>query len=76
MLTIPLWRGRLFPRTGGGFWGRCRRILVAVPDLALAWQERARQRHYLAMVDDHMLHDIGISRADAVRESAKPFWRH
>ena len=75
MLTIPLWRTRPHPSLGGSFWGRCRRTVVAVLDLALAWQDRARARHYLAMIDDHMLRDIGISRADVQRECNKPFWR-
>ncbi|MFC6672332.1 DUF1127 domain-containing protein [Marinobacterium aestuariivivens] len=37
--------------------------------------ERSRSRRQLQMLDDHMLKDIGISRADAVREADKPFWR-
>ncbi len=39
------------------------------------WQERAAQRTHLAALGDHALKDIGISRADADREAAKPFWR-
>ena len=41
----------------------------------LIWQERATQRHMLATLDDASLRDIGLSRADAAREAAKPFWR-
>ena len=41
----------------------------------LLWQQRAAQRRHLAALDDALLRDIGISRADAVREAAKPFWR-
>jgi uncharacterized protein YjiS (DUF1127 family) len=48
--------------------------LAAIPTVAL-WLERGRSRRVLAMLDDHQLRDIGISRADALRESAKPFWR-
>jgi uncharacterized protein YjiS (DUF1127 family) len=29
----------------------------------------------LAELDDHMLKDIGVSRAEALRESAKWFWQ-
>lgn len=36
---------------------------------------RQRQRICLARLDDRMLRDMGISRIDAERESAKPFWR-
>lgn len=39
------------------------------------WIERAYQRQQLAKLDDRMLKDIGVSRADASNEIAKPFWR-
>ena len=38
------------------------------------WQERASTRHRLMTLDDRMLKDIGLSRADAEREGRKPFW--
>jgi uncharacterized protein YjiS (DUF1127 family) len=38
------------------------------------WIERTRQRHALAGLDDQMLRDIGITRAEAARECDKPFW--
>ncbi len=41
----------------------------------LTWQERDQQRRHLAALDDRLLSDIGISRADAAREAAVPFWR-
>jgi uncharacterized protein YjiS (DUF1127 family) len=44
-------------------------------EAALTWSERARQRRQLATFNDHMLRDIGVSRADAMAEIAKPFWR-
>lgn len=34
-----------------------------------------RQRRALLALDDVMLKDIGISRADALQEGHKPFWR-
>lgn len=40
----------------------------------LRWQEVARQRRALAAMDDAMLKDIGITRVDARREAARPFW--
>ncbi len=49
--------------------------LLALVRLLLAWQERADERLRLREMDDHMLKDIGVSRAEALRESAKPFWR-
>lgn len=33
-----------------------------------------RQRAKLARLDDWMLRDIGISRADATREATRPIW--
>ncbi len=39
------------------------------------WAERRCQRHALAKLDKHLLDDIGVSRAAAAREIAKPFWR-
>ena len=44
-------------------------------DLAVAWQQRGRERRHLASLDERMLRDLGVSRSDATRESAKPFWR-
>jgi uncharacterized protein YjiS (DUF1127 family) len=43
--------------------------------LVLAWQERVRERRALNALDDRLLRDIGISRADADRELRKPFWQ-
>ena len=44
-------------------------------DLLLIWHERARQRHQLLSLNDHMLRDLGLTRADVMAESSKPFWR-
>ena len=55
--------------------GARRRWDLWVLDTLLVWQERSRQRHALARLDDRMLRDIGASRADVERECAKPFWR-
>jgi uncharacterized protein YjiS (DUF1127 family) len=40
------------------------------------WIRRSRARHALGELDDHLLRDIGVTRAAAAREAAKPFWRH
>jgi uncharacterized protein YjiS (DUF1127 family) len=44
-------------------WVRCCRLL-----------EIRRQRRALRQLDDHQLADIGITRAQALRESNKLFW--
>ncbi len=54
---------------------RLARLPLAVLKTLLVWQERDRQRRHLAALDDRLLSDIGISRADAAREAAVPFWR-
>lgn len=49
--------------------------LARVADAVSAWGERARQRRDVLGLPDHLLKDIGISRADAEAEAMKPFWR-
>ena len=44
-------------------------------NLLLDWQDRARQRHALAQMDDRMLADLGLSRADVAGETRKSFWQ-
>ena len=58
-----------------GFVGFLTRMVSGALGAILLWQERATQRAHLAALGDHMLKDIGISRAEADREVAKPFWR-
>ncbi len=41
----------------------------------LDWQQRASQRRELSGLDPSFLKDMGIDRATAYREVAKPFWR-
>jgi uncharacterized protein YjiS (DUF1127 family) len=43
--------------------------------LAYGWRDRSRQRRTLMRLDDHLLHDIGLSRSDVEHEASKPFWR-
>ena len=44
-------------------------------DRLLLWDQRARQRRQLAALDDYMLRDIGLSRADVASEIRKAFWQ-
>jgi uncharacterized protein YjiS (DUF1127 family) len=41
----------------------------------LALQDRARQRYRLAELDERMLRDVGLTRAQAQLEAEKPFRR-
>jgi uncharacterized protein YjiS (DUF1127 family) len=51
------------------------RALAAGFERLLLWHELARQRRQLEMMDDRMLKDIGLTRADVESEAQKPFWR-
>jgi len=51
------------------------RRLMRLCDQLLTWQERSRQRHQLASLNDHLLRDIGLSRADIMAETTKRFWQ-
>ena len=39
------------------------------------WAERAAERRHLAELDDHLLSDIGLNRADLDTISSRPFWK-
>jgi uncharacterized protein YjiS (DUF1127 family) len=52
-----------------------RGIVMRLIERLAVWHERSRQRYHLATLDDHILKDIGLSRADVTREIDKPFWR-
>ena len=39
------------------------------------WRQRSLERAQLALLDERMLRDIGVSRGDVLREVNKPFWR-
>jgi len=39
------------------------------------WRRRLRERDQLSRMDDRLLKDIGITRAEALRLSDKPFWK-
>ena len=56
------------PATLRGHFGRLVQTL-------LLWHERARQRRHLQDLSDDMLRDIGLTRADVLAETDKPFWR-
>jgi uncharacterized protein YjiS (DUF1127 family) len=59
----------------GGLRSALRSSVIRMVEAFLAWHDRARERRALMELSDHMLRDIGISRAEAHGEAAKPFWR-
>lgn len=50
-------------------------FLTRVFDALGEWQDRSVARRRLASLDSRMLSDIGIDRAMADAESAKPVWQ-
>ena len=39
------------------------------------WLARRRSRRTLAVLDAHLLRDLGLTRDEAHAEATKPFWR-
>jgi uncharacterized protein YjiS (DUF1127 family) len=44
-------------------------------DQLYTWHRRVLDRRTLGQLDAHLLHDIGLSRADVEHEVTKPFWQ-
>ena len=53
---------------------RIDRALLAVFATVWEWQVRASERARFESLDDHALADMGLTRADMERETARPFW--
>ena len=62
------------PDVQQGLWPAIRPWAAAALDRLLGWHELARQGRALLALNDRMLKDIGITRADAEREASRPFW--
>ena len=63
-------------------WRLLSRFAPAVADAAMShfetmceWQRRAEMRQRIARLDDALLDDIGLTRAQAEAEARKPFWK-
>lgn len=52
-------------------WRRLRRPLDAAAETLALWHFRVRSRRELEQLDDRLLRDAGVDRAEA----NKPFWR-
>jgi len=48
--------------------------LQKITDRLDRWHRLARERRQLQALSDHMLKDIGLTRADVEREASRPFW--
>jgi uncharacterized protein YjiS (DUF1127 family) len=65
----------LKPHPAGSHGKTGRHLLSQLAHALETWLLRRDRRRELGSLDDEQLKDIGISRADAVREARKPFWR-
>ncbi len=57
-----------FASTGPG-------LMTRLVDLLATWQRRASERRHLMQLDNRLLADMGLSRADVEHEYRTPFWR-
>ena len=55
----------------------CWHAVSSCGQLVARWVQRRGQRRALAELArlPHLLDDVGLTRAQALREAAKPFWR-
>ncbi|MDJ0951396.1 MAG: DUF1127 domain-containing protein [Alphaproteobacteria bacterium] len=67
--------GKRLDLTVGGVWSLIKTAARLSVETLLLWQERYRMRRKLLELDNRMLEDIGLSRAEIWREASKPFWR-
>ena len=51
------------------------RLVLAVLDRLVVWQGRVQDRDTLRGMSDARLRDLGLTRAEALREAGKAFWR-
>ncbi|MCG8356993.1 MAG: DUF1127 domain-containing protein [Kiloniellales bacterium] len=62
-------RSPLQRRLGARLW------LLRFFDRLIEWQTRYQERQRLRQLDDRILRDIGLTRADIEFECSKPVWR-
>jgi uncharacterized protein YjiS (DUF1127 family) len=68
--TRPLYHAGLRP----GHWFAVAALVRAGTARVAAWLRHRRERRLLAGLDDHLLRDLGLTRADVAREYDRPFW--
>jgi uncharacterized protein YjiS (DUF1127 family) len=57
-----------------GLWQRFGHLLQRLGKRIERWEQLSQQRHQLQEMDDRLLKDIGISRADVGQISGRRFW--
>lgn len=51
------------------------KVAVRLAGVFMQWDERRRTRRALAELDNHLLEDIGITYAQAHKETKRYFWQ-
>ena len=54
---------------------RVEAFTISVKQVLTTWIRRSTQRRELMLMSDHMLEDIGLTRYEIARETAKYFWQ-
>ena len=50
-------------------------VAVRFANAVVRWETTRRTRVHLRTLDDHLLRDIGVTRAEAQAESSRLFWQ-
>jgi uncharacterized protein YjiS (DUF1127 family) len=75
MWTYTKVEGGVFAANGRSITACLAMTIAAVRRRLAAWESVAQGRAELARMSDRDLQDMGVSRATAVAEARKPFWR-
>ncbi|HEV8392021.1 MAG TPA: DUF1127 domain-containing protein [Dongiaceae bacterium] len=51
-------------------------LVTRLFDQVFSWLDHARQRRHLGQLDDRLLRDIGLSRAEVEQEISRRFWQN
>ncbi|GGF69399.1 hypothetical protein GCM10011332_24440 [Terasakiella brassicae] len=62
------------PHNGEKVQARLGTTLKTVHKTLFVWLHRHKSRKSLAYLSDHMLKDVGLTKAQVEAEIAKPFW--
>jgi uncharacterized protein YjiS (DUF1127 family) len=74
MQTAP-YLSTVHTRPSSRVWQRIHVLLARGLAVLRTWEQRSSGRRALRHLDDRLLKDIGLSRAEAEWEARKPFWR-
>ena len=78
MTTLRLYKFIEDVEISAALYGMVQRIEAAaikVPKTLAIWASRTEERRQLAELNDHMLEDIGLTRAEALVVIDKYFWQ-